>query len=196
MSDGSIPQSASDQEISEDATPQHVRPSMERWQATFNVVVAIVFFGVFAAAVIAATGYNPSGRRVPILLLTPMTVLSFAMVLTEYRRLRAVRAEHEAWDLRAEPAAEGQDAAEADDDADPSGRHDIYAVLWLAVFTVLVVALGALLGTFVFSLIFLTRRGETKKMTLIYAVSVPIVLHVIFGVLLNVRSYRGFLGWI
>jgi hypothetical protein len=169
---------------------------MERWQAVFNVVVAAVFFAVFVAAVVTATGYNPSGRRVPLLLLTPMTVLSFGLVLTEYRRLRAVFAEHEAWELHQEHAADGPGTADTESDADPSGRQDIYAVLWLALFTALVVALGALIGTFVFSLIFLTQRGETKRMTLIYSVSVPIALHVIFGVLLNVRSYRGFLGWI
>jgi hypothetical protein len=195
MSDGATPAPAGDTAVTHHDPQDAVTPSMERWQAVFNVIVAFIFFAVFVAAINTATGYNPAGRRLPIFLLTPMAFLAFGLVLTEFRRLRRVLAEHDAWALHGEGRGSRTTPAAVDEDADPNGRQDIYAVLWLGLFTALVVALGALLGTFVFSLIFLNRRGERLLMTLVYSVSVPVALHVIFGVLLSVRPYRGMLGW-
>lgn len=166
-----------------------VRPTMYRWQAVLNVVVAGVFFGLFLLALNTATGWNPSGRRVPILLLMPLSVLGAVVLFTEVQKMRAVFRQHSEWHR------DNQEPAVAvDPDADPVGRTDIYAVLWFGVFTGLVFLLGALLGTFAFSIIFLLSRGERLLLTLIYSVSVPIALHVIFGVLLNVRPFRGWLG--
>jgi hypothetical protein len=164
----------------------------ELFPAVASVVLSVILFALSLLALNEALGWPRRARGVPLIVLTPVIPIMAIVVGREIRSLVLVlrqRKDHQ--ERPAETTAETRPEA----DADPQQGTEFTPFLWLGVFAGLLVTLGALIGLTAFSVLFLKVRGESWRLSIVYALVAPAVLYFLFTVLLGVRTYQGWLGF-
>jgi len=154
-----------------------------------DVTVALVVFGIFAAMVGAAVGYTYEARLVPLVVGVP------ALLLAAWQLRQAfVRRPSEA-----PPPAVGGRYPGSDTDAEADRRsNEALAVLWLLVFTTIVIigglVVGGTIGVMACQRIWLR---ETWRTTALGGAMAIFVLHVCLGRALGFELFEGLVAeWI
>lgn len=172
-----------------EAVSEPAESAQSPWVASVGAGLAVLLLLVMVTALGVALSWPRQARQLPALILLAALPVAILVCVREVRTLLATLRPRRA--AIAEPSAVPTEESAGESD---SVRAELQPLVWLAVFTVLIFTLGALLGMGAFALLFLRVRGERWKLSVAYSVIMPLALYAVFTGLLGINVYAGLLG--
>lgn len=154
---------------------------------------ALVWIAVFAAFIWASLGYSWKAALVPV----PVCLFSIALLLVQIylqNFRKDLKLTVDSMDLFAKQADPSLLEGEEEVEKEGTTRKELEIVCLIFFYLGLVMGIGLIEGTFLFILIYFKFIGKYKLITsLTYAVITSVVLNLLFGNLLGLRMYDGWL---
>jgi hypothetical protein len=155
-----------------------------------NFAPPLVLLAVTIVFIVAAYGYPPASREVPLLVCYTLVVLIALDIIsrTSSRSGQIVR-------KILNPGSGLTDLPKKEEDVEhPSGRRELLAVGWVAAFTGGVMLVGILPSVPVYLASYMIFEGRKKPLfSILIAAAVVLFLWVSFEEILSIPLYRGFL---
>jgi hypothetical protein len=171
------------------ATDESEHDSLET--SYLKVFVAAGLLALGLAGLVPVFGWTLQARLPVLIGLIPLILCMTLVLGMEVKGLLDTHRRHRGADA---PASAGDPDASGVADEPAAPANALMPLVWLAAFAAAVVGLGTLLGTAVFTLVFLMVRKEGVVLAIVYAVAAPVVLWAVFSLLLDVRTYSGWVG--
>lgn len=154
-----------------------------------NFVPPLVLLAITIVFIVAAYGYPPASREVPLLVCYTLVVLIGLDILSRTRT-------HLGQLVRKylNPGSGLTDIPKTEEDEEhPSGRRELIAVGWVAAFTAGVMLVGILPSVPVYLASYMIVEGKKKPLfSILVAVAVVLFLWVSFEEILSIPLYRGY----
>ena len=154
-----------------------------------NFVPPLVLLAITVVFILAAYGYPPASREVPLLVCYALVVLIGLDILsrTSTHVGRLVR-------KYLNPGSGLADLPKTEEDEEhPSGRRELIAVGWVAAFTAGVMLVGILPSVPVYLASYMIVEGKKKPLfSILIAAAVVLFLWVSFEEILSIPLYRGY----
>jgi len=157
-----------------------------------NFAPPLVFLAVTLVFIIAAYGYPPASREVPLLVGYVLLVLIALDILSRTSTSTGElvrRYLNPASGLPGVPKAEGEEG-----ESHPSGHKELLAVAWVAAFTAGVMTIGILPSVPAYVASYMIVEGrKSVKFSILIAASIALFLWLSFEMILSIPLYRGLL---
>ncbi|WP_454857518.1 tripartite tricarboxylate transporter TctB family protein [Rhizobium binxianense] len=155
-----------------------------------NFAPPLVLLAVTIVFIVAAYGYPPASREVPLLVcytlvvLIALDIVSRTSTHTGYLVRKFLNPGNSLTDL----------AKKEEDEQHPSGHRELLAVGWVAAFTAGVMLVGILPSVPVYLASYMIFEGRKKPLfSILIAAAVVLFLWVSFEEILSIQLYRGVL---
>lgn len=160
----------------------------------------------FAAVIIAAMGYNPKARLIPLVVALPCLGMAIAQFILDLVGDRAKLLSGEEALFRGvvervvhEEVIEKKDEKEKDEGLRSTGRL-LKSILWILLFVALVFLFGFLISIPAFTVLHMRLKGESWSLSLSCAAGLWVAVYLPFAVIAKLSLYEGFvfrvLGWV
>jgi hypothetical protein len=154
-----------------------------------NFIPPLVLLAITIVFIVAAYGYPPASREVPLLVCYALVVLIGLDILsrTSTQIGQLVR-------KYLNPGSGLTDLPKTEEDEEqPSGRRELIAVGWVAAFTAGVMLVGILPSVPVYLASYMIVEGKKKPLfSILIAAAVVLFLWVSFEEILSIPLYRGY----